>query len=96
MMKLTKQVWLETGRCVHFSIRTFLKCFLHPLAHTLDNLFFFPTQITYAFGGGVQSGAHPLPGQPYYAVGFPRVAFLPDTEKGRRALKMLERAFERR
>ncbi len=53
-------------------------------------------QITYNFGSGVQAGAHPLPGQPYYAVGFPRVAFLPDTEKGRRALKLMEKAFERR
>ena len=66
------------------------------LAHIFTNVCASPLQITYAFGGGVQSGAHPLPGQPYYAVGFPRVAFLPDTEKGRRALKMLERAFERR
>ena len=37
-----------------------------------------------------------MPGQPYFAIGFPRNAFLPDTEKGRKALKLLEKAFNRR
>jgi deltex-like protein len=37
-----------------------------------------------------------MPGQPYYAIGFPRNAFLPDTDKGRKALSLLEKAFNRR
>ena len=43
-------------------------------------------QITYNFQNGIQCSNHPLPGQPFYAIGFPKTAFLPDTEKGRRIL----------
>jgi len=50
-------------------------------------------QITYNFNNGVQGKEHPSPGQPFYAIGFPRTAFLPDTEKGRIVLEMLEKAF---
>jgi len=53
-------------------------------------------QVTYEYSNGIQSGEHPLPGQPFYAIGFPRTSFLPDTEKGRRALRLLEEAFRRR
>jgi len=50
-------------------------------------------QITYNFTNGVQGKEHPAPGQPFYAIGFPRTAFLPDTEKGRMVLDLLEKAF---
>jgi deltex-like protein len=50
-------------------------------------------QITYNFHNGVQSARHPHPGRPYYAIGFPRTAFLPDTERGRLALALLQAAF---
>ena len=54
--------------------------------------------MTYNFPetGGVQSDCHPNPGQPYFVIGFPKIAFLPDTEKGRRALRLLEAAFNAR
>jgi len=50
-------------------------------------------QITYNFQNGTQSPKHPTPGQPFYAIGFPKTAFLPDTEQGRSVLSMLEKAF---
>ena len=53
-------------------------------------------QITYNFQNGIQGGHHPMPGQPFFAIGFPKTAFLPDTEKGRRALKLLQIAFNRK
>lgn len=55
-------------------------------------------QVTYNFPetGGIQSECHPSPGQPYYVIGFPKIAFLPDTEKGRRVLRLLEVAFNSR
>ncbi|XP_046396490.1 protein deltex [Ischnura elegans] len=53
-------------------------------------------QITYNITSGIQGPEHPNPGRPYYAVGFPRVCFLPDTPKGRKVLRLLQIAFERR
>ncbi|KAG8282560.1 protein deltex-like [Homalodisca vitripennis] len=53
-------------------------------------------QITYHIASGIQGPEHPNPGRPYYAVGFPRVCYLPDTEKGRKVLKLLRVAFQRR
>lgn len=53
-------------------------------------------QITYHIASGIQGPEHPNPGRPYYAVGFPRVCYLPDTEKGRTVLKLLRVAFQRR
>jgi len=50
-------------------------------------------QITYNFQNGTQNSQHPNPGSPYIAIGFPRTAFLPDTEKGRRVLTLLEKSF---
>jgi len=50
-------------------------------------------QITYNFQNGTQSPKHPTPGKPFYAIGFPKTAFLPDTEQGRTVLSMLEKAF---
>ncbi|OXU25506.1 hypothetical protein TSAR_000316 [Trichomalopsis sarcophagae] len=53
-------------------------------------------QITYDIPSGIQGLEHPHPGQTYYAVGFPRVCYLPDNNLGRRVLRLLQIAFERR
>ncbi|KAG7208902.1 hypothetical protein KM043_015083 [Ampulex compressa] len=53
-------------------------------------------QITYDIPSGIQGPEHPNPGQAYYAVGFPRVCYLPDNNLGRRVLRLLQIAFERR
>lgn len=53
-------------------------------------------QITYDIPSGIQGSEHPNPGQTYYAVGFPRVCYLPDNNLGRRVLRLLQIAFERR
>lgn len=50
-------------------------------------------QITYNMANGAQDARHPQPGRPYYAIGFPKIAFLPDTELGRHVLALLENAF---
>ena len=50
-------------------------------------------QITYNMSSGIQDKRHPYPGSPFYAIGFPKIAFLPDTELGRHVLKLLEKAF---
>ena len=50
-------------------------------------------QITYNFQNGTQSPKHPDPGKPFFAIGFPKTAFLPDTEQGRSILEMLEKSF---
>jgi hypothetical protein len=52
--------------------------------------------ITYKFPRGTQGPEHPNPGMPYYLNGFPRVAFLPNNEKGKKVLKLLKTAFDRR
>lgn len=53
-------------------------------------------QITYHIVSGIQGREHPNPGRPYYAVGFPRVCYLPNTKQGRKVLKLLQVAWERR
>ncbi|GLH12883.1 Protein deltex [Gryllus bimaculatus] len=53
-------------------------------------------QITYNIASGIQGPEHPNPGRPYYAVGFPRICYIPDTDKGRKVLRLLSVAFERR
>ncbi|XP_066595719.1 protein deltex [Prorops nasuta] len=53
-------------------------------------------QITYDIPSGVQGTEHPNPGDAFYAVGFPRVCYLPDNNLGRRILRLLQIAFERR
>ncbi|KAH0561357.1 protein deltex [Cotesia glomerata] len=53
-------------------------------------------QITYDIPSGIQGPEHPNPGQAFYAVGFPRVCYIPDNELGRRVLTLLKIAFERR
>ena len=50
----------------------------------------------FSIPSGIQGPEHPHPGQMYYAVGFPRVCYLPDNEMGRRVLRLFQVAFERR
>jgi deltex-like protein len=52
--------------------------------------------IHYSFHGGMQGPEHPHPGRPYRLVGFPRIAYLPDNVKGRKVLRLLKEAFDRR
>lgn len=49
-----------------------------------------------SFQSGRQGAGHPVPGAPYYAVGFPRHSLLPDSPLGRRVLAALAAAWERR
>lgn len=51
-------------------------------------------QITYNIQSGIQGDDCPHPGEPYLSIGFPRTAFLPDTEVGRKVLRLLETAFQ--
>lgn len=53
-------------------------------------------QITYTFHSGVQGPDHPHPGKRYSAYAFPRTAYLPDNEKGRKVLRLLKVAFQRK
>jgi len=52
--------------------------------------------IRYGVQPGLQGPEHPHPGKPYHALGFPRMAFLPDNVQGRRILLLLKVAFQRR
>ncbi|KAJ8975954.1 hypothetical protein NQ317_011922 [Molorchus minor] len=45
---------------------------------------------------GIQGPDHPNPGREYYAVGFPRIAYLPDSPKGRKILRLLNVAWQRK
>lgn len=53
-------------------------------------------QVTYHIFSGVQGPEHPCPGRPYTARGFPRHGYLPNNDQGRRALKLLVDAWDRR
>ncbi|XP_075540571.1 E3 ubiquitin-protein ligase DTX4-like [Dermacentor variabilis] len=53
-------------------------------------------QITYHIPSGVQGPEHPRPGMPYTARGFPRHGYLPNNDQGRKALKLLVDAWDRR
>lgn len=37
---------------------------------------------------GIQGPEHPHPGRPYSAIGFPRVAYLPNNAKGKKVYSM--------
>jgi len=52
--------------------------------------------IRYRMEGGVQGKEHPRPGKTYQAPGFPRMAYLPDSDQGRTTLSLLSKAFRRR
>lgn len=53
-------------------------------------------QIVYNIQSGIQGPDHPNPGREFYAVGFPRIAYLPDNGKGRNILELLKVAWNRR
>nr|XP_045595112.1 probable E3 ubiquitin-protein ligase DTX2 isoform X4 [Procambarus clarkii] len=53
-------------------------------------------QITYNISSGIQGPEHPRPGRPYHAIGFPRTAYLPNNDKGKKVLKLLQEAWRRR
>uniref|UniRef100_A0A0A1WNW7 E3 ubiquitin-protein ligase n=1 Tax=Zeugodacus cucurbitae TaxID=28588 RepID=A0A0A1WNW7_ZEUCU len=53
-------------------------------------------QIVYDIASGVQTEEHPHPGRAFFAVGFPRVCYLPDCPLGRKVLRFLKIAFDRR
>ncbi|KAF7285936.1 hypothetical protein GWI33_008908 [Rhynchophorus ferrugineus] len=53
-------------------------------------------QIVYNIQSGIQGPEHPNPGREYYAVGFPRVAYLPDNPKGKKVLRLLNEAWHRK
>ncbi|XP_050301934.1 protein deltex [Anthonomus grandis grandis] len=53
-------------------------------------------QVLYNIQSGIQGPDHPNPGREYYAVGFPRVAYLPDNPKGRKVLRLLREAWHRK
>jgi deltex-like protein len=40
--------------------------------------------IKYSIKPGIQDTTHPKPGQPYKCPGFPRLAYLPDNDEGRK------------
>jgi len=52
--------------------------------------------VTYNFRGGVQGPNHANPGRHYSAGSFPRTAYFPDNEQGRKIVQMLKIAFDRR
>ncbi|KAI8128290.1 Protein deltex [Lucilia cuprina] len=53
-------------------------------------------QIIYDIASGIQNQEHPHPGRAFFAVGFPRVCYLPDCPLGRKVLRFLKIAFDRR
>lgn len=52
--------------------------------------------IVYDFTPGVQGPEHPNPGSRFNARGFPRTCFLPDSQKGKKVLELLKKAWQRR
>lgn len=53
-------------------------------------------RVMYHISPGTQGPEHPHPGRRFTARGFPRTGYLPDTDRGRKILKMLIVAFKRR
>ncbi|KFM78488.1 Protein deltex-2, partial [Stegodyphus mimosarum] len=53
-------------------------------------------RIIYDIPSGVQGPEHPKPGKRYTARGFPRHCYLPDNEIGRKVLRLLVKAWQRR
>ncbi|XP_017272581.1 E3 ubiquitin-protein ligase DTX1 isoform X3 [Kryptolebias marmoratus] len=53
-------------------------------------------RIVYDIPAGIQTNEHPNPGKKFSARGFPRHCYLPDNEKGRKVLKLLIMAWDRR
>ncbi|XP_023665220.2 E3 ubiquitin-protein ligase DTX4a isoform X2 [Paramormyrops kingsleyae] len=53
-------------------------------------------RIIYTITPGIQGPEHPNPGKPFTARGFPRHCYLPDSDKGRKVLRLLLVAWDRR
>ncbi|XP_051935390.1 E3 ubiquitin-protein ligase DTX4a [Hippocampus zosterae] len=53
-------------------------------------------RIIYNIPPGIQGQEHPNPGKPFTARGFPRHCYLPDSDKGRKVLRLLLVAWDRR
>ncbi|XP_075869950.1 E3 ubiquitin-protein ligase DTX4-like isoform X2 [Nelusetta ayraudi] len=53
-------------------------------------------RIIYNIPPGIQGPEHPNAGKPFTARGFPRHCYLPDSEKGRKVLRLLLVAWDRR
>lgn len=53
-------------------------------------------RIIYNIPPGIQGPEHPNPRKPFTARGFPRHCYLPDNEKGRKVLRLLLLAWDRR
>uniref|UniRef100_H2ZZD2 E3 ubiquitin-protein ligase n=1 Tax=Latimeria chalumnae TaxID=7897 RepID=H2ZZD2_LATCH len=53
-------------------------------------------RLIYNIPPGIQGPEHPNPGKSFTARGFPRHCYLPDNEKGRKVLKLLLVAWDRR
>ncbi|KAJ8000812.1 hypothetical protein DPEC_G00184240 [Dallia pectoralis] len=53
-------------------------------------------RIVYNIPPGIQGPEHPNPGKPFTARGFPRHCYLPDSDKGRKVLRLLLTAWDRR
>uniref|UniRef100_A0A8C2VKQ8 E3 ubiquitin-protein ligase n=1 Tax=Chinchilla lanigera TaxID=34839 RepID=A0A8C2VKQ8_CHILA len=69
----------------------------HLIPHSLPG--FSDTQtirIVYDIPTGIQGPEHPNPGKKFTARGFPRHCYLPNNEKGRKVLRLLITAWERR
>uniref|UniRef100_A0A8C5L4I4 E3 ubiquitin-protein ligase n=1 Tax=Jaculus jaculus TaxID=51337 RepID=A0A8C5L4I4_JACJA len=69
----------------------------HLIPHSLPG--FADTQtirIVYDIPTGIQGPEHPNPGKKFTARGFPRHCYLPNNEKGRKVLRLLIAAWERR
>ncbi|KAM6972686.1 E3 ubiquitin-protein ligase DTX4-like [Aplochiton taeniatus] len=60
----------------------------HPDCHTI--------RIIYTIPPATQGPEHPNPGKPFTARGFPRHCYLPDNHKGRKVLRLLLEAWDRR
>ncbi|KAG5682662.1 hypothetical protein PVAND_012001 [Polypedilum vanderplanki] len=52
-------------------------------------------QIIYNIASGIQTENHPNPGRAFFAVGFPRICYLPENPTGRKILRFLKVAFDR-
>ncbi|XP_078277675.1 E3 ubiquitin-protein ligase DTX1 isoform X1 [Rhinoraja longicauda] len=69
----------------------------HVIPHSLPGYPEFKTiRIVYDIPAGLQGVEHPNPGKRFTARGFPRHCYLPDNDKGRKILKLLIVAWDRR
>jgi deltex len=49
----------------------------------------------FSIASGVQTAHHPNPNRAFFAVGFPRLCYLPENPTGRKILRYLKIAFDR-